>query len=191
MHYYFRYNYETTQEGRENVKKTDFEKIYSQYHKNLYIYALSLCGDPNLSEILVQNTFTKAYLSYKPGGSLKFWLSKVLKNEFLNHIRHEAKFVDDPQLVFDKLHSDDNPINILIEEENMREIAIAISLLPINQRSVIMYRIYMQLTDKEISQIIGTSEVNIRKIRSRARQNLKKILEERNIGDRYDRQKRK
>ena len=73
----------------------------------------------------------------------------------------------------------------------MREIAIAISLLPINQRSVIMYRIYMQLTDKEISQIIGTSEVNIRKIRSRARQNLKKILEERNIGDRYDRQKRK
>lgn len=49
----------------------------------------------------------------------------------------------------------------------------------------------MQLTDKEISQIIGTSEVNIRKIRSRARQNLKKILEERNIGDRYDRQKRK
>lgn len=112
-----------------------------------------------------------------------------LKNEFLNHIRHEAKFVDDPQLVFDKLHSDDNPINILIEEENMREIAIAISLLPINQRSVIMYRIYMQLTDKEISQIIGTSEVNIRKIRSRARQNLKKILEERNIGDRYDRQK--
>ncbi|MFR4808713.1 MAG: RNA polymerase sigma factor, partial [Peptostreptococcus anaerobius] len=106
-------------------------------------------------------------------------------------IIHEAKFVDDPQLVFDKLHSDDNPINILIEEENMREIAIAISLLPINQRSVIMYRIYMQLTDKEISQIIGTSEVNIRKIRSRARQNLKKILEERNIGDRYDRQKRK
>lgn len=168
------------------MEKNDFEKIYSQYHRNLYIYALSLCGDPILSETLVQNTFTKAYLSYRPGGSLKFWLSRVLKNEFLNHIRYGARFVNDPEYVFDKLYSDDNPINILIEEENMREIARAITLLPLNQRTVIMCRIYMQLTDTEIGELIGTNEVNVRKIRSRARQNLKRILEERKIGDEYE-----
>jgi|SRR3712207_2015584 len=162
------------------MDKTNFEKMYAHYHKKLYIYALSMCGDPDISENLVQNTFTKAYLSYKPGGSLKYWLAKVLKNEFLNHIRYESRYIENSETIFNLLHTDNNPINILIQEENMREIAMAISLLPIKQKSVLMYSVYFQLSDKEIAKILYTNEANIRKIRSRARQKLKEILKERN-----------
>lgn len=54
------------------MKNTDFEQIYKKYHKNLLVYALSLCGDYDLAQSLVQVTFAKAYLSYREGGSLKF-----------------------------------------------------------------------------------------------------------------------
>lgn len=50
------------------MKNKDFEEIYKKYHKNLLVYALSLCGDYQLAQSLVQATFTKAYLSYREGG---------------------------------------------------------------------------------------------------------------------------
>ena len=168
------------------MKNTDFEQIYKKYHKNLLVYALSLCGDYDLAQSLVQVTFAKAYLSYREGGSLKFWLSKVLKNEFINHIRHSSRYVDDPDLIFERLSGPDNPLDILIKEESMREVAHGITLLPKNYRVVLMYSIYMQLKDEEIADIMNTSPANIRKIRSRARQRLKKILIERKWGDKYE-----
>lgn len=36
------------------MKNTDFEEIYKKYHKNLLVYALSLCGDYDLAQSLVQ-----------------------------------------------------------------------------------------------------------------------------------------
>ena len=156
------------------MKNTDFEEIYKK------------CGDYDLAQSLVQATFTKAYLSYKEGGSLRFWLSKVLKNEFINHIRHSSRYVDDPDIIFERLSAPDNPLDILIKEESMREVAHAITLLPKNYRVVLMYTIYMQLKDEEIADIMNTSPANIRKIRSRARQRLKKILIERKWGDKYE-----
>lgn len=168
------------------MKNTDFEQIYKKYHKNLLVYALSLCGDYDLAQSLVQTTFTKAYLSYREGGSLKYWLSKVLKNEFINHIRHNSRYVDDPALIFETLSGPDNPLDILIKEESMREVAHAITLLPNNYRIILMYSIYMQLKDEEIADIMNTSPANIRKIKSRARQRLKEILIERKWGDKYE-----
>ena len=168
------------------MKNTDFEQIYKKYHKNLLVYALSLCGDYDLAQSVVQATFTKAYLSYKEGGSLRFWLSKVLKNEFINHIRHSSRYVDDPDIIFERLSAPDNPLDILIKEESMREVAHGITLLPNNYRLVLMYSIYMQLKDEEIADIMNTSSANIRKIRSRARQRLKEILIERKWGDKYE-----
>ena len=103
------------------MENTDFEQIYKKFHKNLLVYALSLCGDYDLAQSLVQVTFAKAYLSYREGGSLKFWLSKVLKNEFINHIRHSSRYVDDPDLIFERLSGPDNPLDILIKEESKTE----------------------------------------------------------------------
>nr|WP_297572352.1 sigma-70 family RNA polymerase sigma factor [uncultured Peptostreptococcus sp.] len=165
------------------MKNKDFEEIYKKYHKNLLVYALSLCGDYQLAQSLVQATFTKAYLSYREGGSLKFWLSKVLKNEFINHIRSKSRYVDDPEIIFQRLSGPDNPLDLLIKEETMREVAHAITLLPKRYRLVLMYSIYMQLKDEEIADIMATSPSNVRKIRSRARQRLKEIMIERKWGD--------
>lgn len=167
------------------MKNSEIENIYKKYYKNLILYAVSLTGNLHEAEALVQSTFLKALLSYKKTGSIKFWLSKVLKNEYLNTLRHKAKFIDNPDEVFatseSKYNDYENPIDILIQNENIKEIANAISLLPEKYKMVIMYNVYMQLDDSEIAELMETSESNVRKIRHRARKKLSEILSN-NVG---------
>lgn len=158
------------------MRDSEFEKVYNLYYKRLLIYAISLTGDLHEAESLVQNTFVKALLSYKEGGSLKYWLSKVLKNEYLNSVRYNAKFILNSEEVFEKLHTNENPLDIIIQNENMNELSNAIILLPIKYRMVIMYSIYMQLSDAEIAELMNISKDNVRKIRSRAKEKLKNMI---------------
>lgn len=71
--------------------KDEWKFIYEQFYKPLYLYALSLTGNRQDAEDLLQDTFVKAYLSYENRGSIKYWLIVVLKNEFLQQQRKRKK----------------------------------------------------------------------------------------------------
>ena len=73
----------------------EWKIIYETYYKPLYLYALSLTGNTLDAEDLLQETFVKAYLSYKETGSIKYWLVTVLRNEFLNLQRKRKKEILD------------------------------------------------------------------------------------------------
>ena len=57
-----------------------WKAIYEQFYRPLYLCALSLCRNRDDAEDLVQSTFLKAFLSYEEGGSIRYWLTKVLQN---------------------------------------------------------------------------------------------------------------
>lgn len=44
--------------------------LYEENYKPLYLYALSLTGNKQDAEDLLQETFVKAYLSYENKGSI-------------------------------------------------------------------------------------------------------------------------
>lgn len=115
-------------------------------------------------------------LSYKNTGSIKFWLAKVLKNEYLNTVRNNKKFIDNFDEIINSFTSNENPIDLVIQNENIREIANAIATLPEKYKMIMMYSVYMQFSDKDIAKLMNTNESNIRKIKFRARQKLKEIL---------------
>ena len=71
--------------------KDEWKLIYEQFYKPLYLYALSLTGNQQDAEDLLQDTFVKAYLSYENKGSIKYWLIVVLKNEFLQQQRKRKR----------------------------------------------------------------------------------------------------
>lgn len=66
------------------MENEEWRLLYEKYANSLFLYALSLTKNRHDAEDLVQNTFLKAFLSYENKGSIRFWLSTVLKNEFLN-----------------------------------------------------------------------------------------------------------
>ncbi|SFE32278.1 hypothetical protein [Peptostreptococcus sp. D1] len=47
------------------MNNSEIEKIYKKYYKNLILYAVSLTGNLNDAEALVQSTFLKQFYPIK------------------------------------------------------------------------------------------------------------------------------
>lgn len=157
----------------------EWKYLYETYYKPLYLYALSLTGSQQDAEDLLQETFVKAYLSYKDTGSIKYWLITVLRNEFLNLQRKRKKEVlDEGENYLSHRASEENILANLIDQEERRQLFCEIQKLPAQMRDVLMESVYFHMKDEEISKLHGISCENVRKIRSRARQKLIERIKE-------------
>jgi RNA polymerase sigma-70 factor (ECF subfamily) len=71
-----------------------FEREALQYLDQLYSAALRMTRNPADAEDLVQETFTKAFASfrqYQPGTNLKAWLYRILTNAYINTYRKKQR----------------------------------------------------------------------------------------------------
>lgn len=161
------------------MQQDEWKSIYETYQKPLYLYALSLTGNKHDAEDLVQETFVKAFLSYKNTGSLKYWLVTVLRNEFINHLnRRKKEILDDGEIVQALSAPQPDMLADLIAHEERRALFIAIQSLPTKMKEVLIESVYFRMTDAEIAKLHSTTKENIRKIRSRAKQKLLNQMKE-------------
>ena len=158
----------------------EWKLIYETYSKALYLYALSLTGNPQDAEDLLQETFVKAFLSYESTGSIKSWLIIVLRNEFYNLMRKRKREVyeDTTSYLVDKASNESDVLDTLIQNEERKQLYLAIRKLPVSMREILMESIYFQLKDDEISSLHQISQENVRQIRSRAKKKLIEFMKE-------------
>ena len=158
----------------------EWKLIYETYAKALYLYALSLTGNKQDAEDLLQETFVKAFLSYEPTGSIKYWLITVLRNEFYNLMRKRKKeLLDSEQSFTDKIKIfETDVLDKIIVNDERRQLYIAIRTLPIAMREVLMESVYLHMKDDEIAKLHNLTPENVRQIRSRAKKKLIDILKE-------------
>jgi len=74
--------------------QTALEKMVENYGDRLVRGALFLCRDEPEAQDLVHETFYQAFLSvknFKGECSVYFWLYRILRNIYLNQIRHKRK----------------------------------------------------------------------------------------------------
>jgi RNA polymerase sigma-70 factor (ECF subfamily) len=75
-------------------KKQLFEEEALPHLRNLYYFALKICGNQQEAENLVQETFYKAFRAfntYSLGTNIKAWLFKILNNTFISMKRKENR----------------------------------------------------------------------------------------------------
>jgi RNA polymerase sigma-70 factor (ECF subfamily) len=71
-----------------------FERDALPYLGQLYLRALRMTRNPADAEDLVQETFTRAYISFEqfePGTNLKAWLHRILTNTFITSCRKRRR----------------------------------------------------------------------------------------------------
>lgn len=164
--------------GGQHMEQKEWKAIYEMYYKPLYLYALSLTANQQDAEDLLQETFVKAFLSYKDTGSIKYWLITVLKHEFLNLQRKRKKeLLDNGEVVLDsKVFTGENVLEKIIANEERQLLFAAIQELPLQMKEILMESVYFHMKDAEIARIHNLTEVNVRKIRSRAKSKLLEYL---------------
>ena len=119
------------------MEQDEFTTVYRQFYRPLYVYALSLSGNRADAEDLVQSTFLKALLSYEGGGSLRYWLTRVLKNEYFNLWKKRNRLVDEGRFDFSLLREEDHTLEGLIQDEERRLLLEAIMKLPVHYKEVL------------------------------------------------------
>ena len=160
------------------MKPDTIDLLFSQYYNEALLYTVSLCRNRTVAEDIVSNAFFKALtLSDDSIRDFKPWLLTVCRNEFISLCRKSSHFTGE-EIPENYADSREEVVESIIRKEEYRSLYRAIELLPEAQKEAILLFYFSGLSIKSISEITGKSETNTKVLLCRARDKLKKIMEE-------------
>lgn len=169
--------YSEIRERGVTLKKDWMEEIYIKYHKELYLYAFSLCKNHHLAQDLTSDTFFKAYLSLEDSCPVKYWLFRVCRNLYFDFLRQNKEYSAEDVLER-TLFSTETPLDKLIKSEEKRNLYNLILSLNESYKEILILYYFCGFSIKEISQMKNITESAIKTKLFRARMKLKKEMEE-------------
>ena len=158
------------------VGNDQMEKLYIKYHRELYLYAFSLCKNHHQAQDLTSDTFFKAYLSLKNVDYIKYWLFRVCKNLYLDSRRNNREYSVD-QVIENKLTDYATPLHKLVELEENRTLYHRMLNLNESYREILILYYFCDFSLREIGESNKTTEGAAKTMLFRARKKLKKELE--------------
>jgi len=167
------------------------EILIQRHNQRISSFIYSKVMDRDITEDIFQDTFIKVIRTLKRGsyseeGKFLPWVMRIAHNLIIDHYRKSRrlpKFEGGDQFNIFSIISDEK-LNIerqLIKDQIDVDLRVMIEELPEDQKSVILMRIYKDMSFKEISENTGVS-INTALGRMRyALINLRKIVEKHNI----------
>ena len=159
------------------------------YLDALYGYAMALTHRRTEAEDLVQETYLRAVRAFGhlvPDSNLKGWMFAILRNVWLNELRHRRNgpaFVDldgddDFRIATRSVAISDDPYALLVRKAEREEVRAAIKRLPGPHREVIVLREFEGFTYQQIANILDCPTGTVMSRLGRARENLRTLLKE-------------
>lgn len=148
----------------------------------LYGYAMTLTRDTTEAEDLVQETYLRATSAAKrPNGdsNLKGWLFVIMRNAWLNQLRHQNS---GPRFV--ELEPNEQPVDEMQETPHVvylrklerKQVQEAIESLPHAYREIVVLRDIEGFTYQEIAMVLNCPAGTVMSRLGRARGKLRKLL---------------
>ncbi len=164
-----------------------FRVLVEKYQSMVFRTCIGFLHDKDDADDLTQDIFLQAYQSlngFKGEASFSTWLYRIAVNASLNKVRKKTghpvfqridSFLQSAKgkEVFPPVSDTDNPESILIRHENSKWVQNALDSLPENQRTAIVLSKYDDLSQKEIADILNTTEGAIEALIQRAKANLR------------------
>ncbi len=157
------------------------EQLYQACFRQVYASLVKLCGDPAQAEELAAETFVQA-MERLPGFrgecALETWLLRIAKNRWISQKRREKRL--DRGAPVEELTlpaQEKGPEEQLIEQSEADRARQALHTLPEPYREVFLWRVYGELSFREIGRLFGRTENWACVTFYRAREKLRKELE--------------
>ena len=169
-------------EGGDKV--TDYEQLYNTYFNDVYLYILRLSGNEHIAEEITSDTFFKAMKSinsFRGDCDVRVWLCQIAKNCYYSYIKksNRTEQVDEAELqeIPDLAPSVADEYARRDEIERIQKVLHEVSE---PYKEVFMWRVYAELSFKQIAQIFSKTENWACVTYHRARKMIKERLEEKN-----------
>lgn len=160
----------------------DFEEIYQTYFQDVYFYLRRLSGSEEIAEEMTAETFLKALRAidrFRGECDLRVWLCQIAKNCYYSDCKRKKRMV--PFEAADILLVPDTELEErLWRKDTAGRLQELLYELPEMYREVLMWRVYAQLSFRQIGQIFHKSENWACVTYHRARQKLKEAWEREN-----------
>ncbi len=153
-----------------------FEKLLMKYKTDMYKIAYTYVKNQDIALDIVQETTYKAWLkidTLKDANVFKAWLTKILVNTSINHIKKESKIVF---LEEEELESIYESNEVSIEEK--LDLYRAIDFLKPKYKTVIILRYFDDMKIEDISYILDIPQNTVKSQIKRAIKQLNNILKE-------------
>lgn len=160
----------------------EFEKIYQKYFNDVFRYIRKLSNNEHIAEEVTADTFYKAMNSihkFRGDCDIRVWLCQIAKNCYLSYLKKRGHTKNDDDLEL-QYFADPNetPEEKLIKQEEIAQVRKQLHEIPEPYKEVFMWRVFADLSFKQIGQMFNKSENWACVTYHRARTMIKKRLEE-------------
>ncbi len=145
-----------------------FEELILRHQTKLYNYILMMVRQTALAEDIFQETFLKVIKSikdekYYDDGKFLSWMIRIAHNLIIDHYRREKKMkmvsADNNEMPLFNMAilSTSSTEELMVQKQASKEVRHLLEQLPIEQREVVIMRIYLEMSFKEIAEQTGVS----------------------------------
>jgi RNA polymerase sigma-70 factor, ECF subfamily len=169
-------------------RNTEFSRAALEHIDALYGFAMILTRDGSQAEDLVQETYLRAVRAFgrlMPDSNLKSWLFAIMRNIWLNQLRHTRsgpRFVELDSEEEDQAEWLDNvaadPYLAYVRKLERQEVREAIDQLPRLYREIIVLREMEGFSYQQIASILSCPAGTVMSRLGRAREKLRRLLAE-------------
>jgi RNA polymerase sigma-70 factor (ECF subfamily) len=162
---------------------SEFAELYDQYFPKVFAYVYGRVQHKEASLDIVSDVFEKAFVkkqSLRSAEAFGSWLFTIARNEVASHWRKEkpaAKAMQEAAWNNELNHQPPSPEDTLLHRERLHHLSSLLRQLPPREQEIISLKFDAELTNREISDILNTSEVNVRVTIFRALRKLRERME--------------
>lgn len=169
-----------------NGDPSAFETILLGHQDRIYNLCRYMLQDPQNAQDAAQDVFLKAYRGlkdFRPDSSIYTWLYRIAVNTCLDYKKKSRREVSRSEPLAENLPSDELlPEQLYESREITAAIQLALQKLPKKLMAAIVLREIEGLSYKEIADVLHTSMGTVKSRISRAREELRHLLQKIDIG---------
>jgi len=162
---------------------SEFAELYRQHFPKVFAYVYGRVQDKEISLDIVSDVFEKAFVkkqSLRSPDAFISWLFTIARNEVSSHWRKEkpaARAFQAAAWENEFHHQPRSPEESLLQKERIDSLTQLLRALPPREQEIISLKFDAELTNREIAQIVNTSEVNVRVTVFRALRKLRQRMQ--------------
>ena len=156
----------------------EFEEIYTTYFSDVYMYIRRLSRDEHLAEEITSETFFKAVSSiesFRGDCDIRVWLCQIAKNCYFTYLKKTQRIdsIEDIEIA----EQSENFEERFFQKDAAMQIQKVLHDIPDPYKEVFMWRVFAEMSFKQIGQIFHKSENWACVTYHRARKMIKERLE--------------
>lgn len=137
----------------------EFEQIYTTYFHDVYLYIRKLSNSEHIAEEITSETFFKAMNSidsFRGDCDIRVWLCQIAKNCYYSYLKKadRTESIDNVDIAEQSASFEER----IFRHDTAIQIQKILHDVPEPYKEVFMWRVYAELSFKQIGQIFGKSE---------------------------------